>query len=211
MENPRRGTLARRGQAASIERQRTRMHEPDTTRGPPAAQRAAADAPEPFAAPFRTAEPDIAAAPAEWQREPAAERSGAEQAHGAVGQLRRVARALMAQDPFTARAIERIAKRVERLVAASLATPRRGWTRPLGSVGRRLSALLRGGAAFLGTRRRRTAKRASEATTACAPSPPPFETDQSRMPRHDRPSGYFSARNEGSMKNTTGAAKRPRK
>lgn len=40
-------------------------------------------------------------------------------------------------------------------------------------------------------------------TVQAAPNPPPqYPLDESRIPRHDRPSGYFSARAEGAITNT---------
>jgi hypothetical protein len=130
------------------------------------------------------------------------------QVRAVAARLRGVARSLTVEDPRAARAVARAGQRIERL-GATLRTPRpRSWLYAASRVVRQLPSValetLRGVAARRVKPMRPSVNEAIFVPVLKRP------LDESRLPRHDGPSGYFSARAEGATKNTIPAATPPR-
>jgi hypothetical protein len=132
----------------------------------------------------------------------------AAQVSAVAARLRRLASALGNRDPRAARALDRAGQRIERL-AATLRTPRPpSWLGAAGRIVRQLPSMALEGFRMAARRRvKRGLGAANEAPSGSAPHRP---LDESRLPRHDGPSGYFSARAEGATKNTTSSSFPPR-
>jgi hypothetical protein len=128
---------------------------------------------------------------------------GDEGIRGLAGHVRSVAESMRREGAEVARAMARVSEDLTSLVkyAGSARAPR--LVRDAERLARRQPALFLGGAFLLGLAilrilRNSPPRGADEA--AMPPSAAPL--DESRRPRHDGPSGYFSARGEGTITNT---------
>ena len=122
---------------------------------------------------------------------------------GFAGQLLSAAESLRREGAEVARAVGRVSEDLSSLVkyAGSPGAPR--LVRDAERLARRQPAVFVAGALLLGLAILRILRSSpTPAAAAATRPPPPYPVDESRMRRHDAPSGYFSARGEGTITNT---------
>src|SRR5688572_17847497 len=125
-----------------------------------------------------------------------------EGAPGLAGQLRSVAESLRRDSAEVARTMASVSDDLTSLVnhAGSTGAPR--LLRDAERLARRRPLVFMGGAFLLGLAILRILRTSSPRADEAATPPPGYPLDESRRPRHDGPSGYFSARGEGTITNT---------
>ena len=121
---------------------------------------------------------------------------------GRAVQLRGVAESLRRDGTEVARAMARMSEDLTSLVkyAGSTGAPR--LLRDAERLARRRPAMFLGGAFLFGLAILRILRKSPASADEPAMPPPGHPLDESRLPRHDGPSGYFSARGEGTVTNT---------
>jgi hypothetical protein len=122
---------------------------------------------------------------------------------GFAAQLQGVARSLRRDGATIAGFVARASEDISSLVkyAGSPGAPR--LVREAERLARRRPAAFLGGALLLSLAILRILRNSpTPAADEVAKPSAPYPLDESRMPRHDGPSGYFSARGEGTITNT---------
>lgn len=135
-------------------------------------------------------------------------RLAAQRIRGVATRLRTTANELRAEDSVAAHAIERASRRIERLATAVGAAGSEGAAQALRRIVRELPGIVLGCPLLLARAALRLSKRSKRGAKVSA-SPLAQPLDDSGLPHHDGPSGYFSARAEGVTKNTTASTNRP--